>query len=76
MTHVRAGLGGHVARRFAKEGFAVALLSRTKAKLSPVEDAIKQEGGRAISIQCDAGAFRLDCVPSPVYKARFMAHHT
>lgn len=52
---VGPGLGGHVARRFAKEGFAVALLSRTKAKLSPVEDAIKQEGGRAISIQCDAG---------------------
>lgn len=44
-----------MARHFAREGFAVALLSRSEEKLLPVEEAIKKEGGHAVSIPCDAG---------------------
>ena len=48
-----------MARRFAREGFAVALLSRTEEKLLPVEEAIKREGGHAISVLCDAGTHKV-----------------
>jgi NAD(P)-dependent dehydrogenase (short-subunit alcohol dehydrogenase family) len=51
---VGPGLGQAVARRFAREGFAVALMSRTEEKLEPVRAAIEAEGGRALPVPCDA----------------------
>ena len=50
-----AGIGENVARRFAREGFAVGLFSRSREKLDPVEQAIVKAGGRALSVPCDAG---------------------
>ena len=35
-----AGIGGAVARRFAKEAFTVALMSRSEGSIQPVYDAI------------------------------------
>ena len=58
-THVRArraGIGVSAAQRFAREGFAVGLFSRSREKLEPVEQSIKKAGGRALSVPCDAGA--------------------
>ena len=42
--------------RFAKEGYAVALLARSQESLKPVEEAITKAGGKAISIPTDVGA--------------------
>jgi NAD(P)-dependent dehydrogenase (short-subunit alcohol dehydrogenase family) len=51
---VGPALGGAVARRFAREGFAVALMARGKGSLAPIEDAIQKAGGRALSIPTSA----------------------
>jgi NAD(P)-dependent dehydrogenase (short-subunit alcohol dehydrogenase family) len=51
---VGPGLGASVARRFAREGFAVALLARRAAVLEPVERAIRDAGGKALSVPADA----------------------
>lgn len=55
-VELTAGTGAAVARRFAKEGFKTALLSRKLANLSPVEKEIQEAGGKAISVPCDCGA--------------------
>lgn len=47
------GLGAAVARRFASEGYAVALVSRTRRKLEEIKRGIEGEGGRAFSIPAD-----------------------
>ncbi|MFN9250588.1 MAG: SDR family oxidoreductase [Brevundimonas sp.] len=46
--------GGAIARRFAREGFAVGLVRRTADKLAPLVAAIEREGGRAIPYAGDA----------------------
>jgi len=49
------GLGGAVARRFAKEGYSVALLTRNVDTTKPLAEAINAEkGGRAYSFSVDA----------------------
>ena len=48
------GLGGAVARRFARGGFAVALLARKTESCAPVEEAIRKAGGEAKSFAVDA----------------------
>jgi short-subunit dehydrogenase len=54
------GIGLSVARRFAREGFGVALLARTKARLADHVKLINDEGGLA-------RAFHADCsVPAQV----------
>ena len=58
-----AGIGDSVARRFAREGFAVGLFSRSREKLEPVEQAIVKDGGRALSVSVDAGADSSCVVP-------------
>jgi len=50
------GIGGHVAERFAKAGFAVALLGRTKEKLAALEAKIRSGGGSAQSFVADAAS--------------------
>lgn len=51
---VGPGLGAAVARRFAKEGFRVALMARREESMSGVEREIENEGGKAVSIPTDA----------------------
>ena len=51
---VGPGLGASVARRFAREGFAVALVARGKDKLEPVQGDIEKAGGSALSVTADA----------------------
>lgn len=52
---VGPGLGAHAAKKFAAEGYKVALLARKKETLSPVEVDIKAAGNSAVSIICNAG---------------------
>ena len=50
---VGPGLGASLAHRFAREGFAVGLVARSKDKLLPVEEALK--GTRTVCAPADAG---------------------
>src|SRR5437764_10809158 len=52
------GLGASVAARFARGGFSVALMARTRANLEPVQSAIAASGGVASSFEVDAGDAR------------------
>ncbi len=47
------GFGAAIARRFASEGAAVAVLSRSRAQLDEVVAAIGAEGGRAFAVTAD-----------------------
>jgi short-subunit dehydrogenase len=49
------GLGASVARKFAQGGYTVALVARKPESLTPVEEAIKKDGGKAISVPADTG---------------------
>ena len=52
------GVGGAVALRFAREGFAVALLSRSLALLEPIARevrAVAAAGARVLVARCDVG---------------------
>jgi NAD(P)-dependent dehydrogenase (short-subunit alcohol dehydrogenase family) len=53
---VGPGLGAAVARRFGREGFAVALCARAEETLFPVEEEILRQGGRALSVPTDAAS--------------------
>ncbi len=48
------GLGGAVARRFAREGLVACVSRRTGDKLLPLVDEITAAGGRARAFACDA----------------------
>lgn len=51
---VGPGLGAAVARRFAREGYAVALIARREESLSGVREEIESEGGTALAVTADA----------------------
>ncbi len=51
---VGPALGASVARRFAREGFAVALMARRREEVVPVAEAIGKAGGRALALTADA----------------------
>ena len=51
---VGPGLGAAVARRFAREGFAVALMARSEESLAGVREEIKGKGGTALPVPADA----------------------
>ncbi len=51
---VGPALGASVARRFAREGFAVALMARRREEVAPVADAIGKAGGRSLAVTADA----------------------
>lgn len=51
---VGPGLGAAIARRFAREGFAVGLMARSEEKLTSLQTEIEKDGGTALSISADA----------------------
>jgi NAD(P)-dependent dehydrogenase (short-subunit alcohol dehydrogenase family) len=51
---VGPGLGAAVARRFAQEGFAVALMARREEGVSRVRAEIEEAGGTALPVSTDA----------------------
>ena len=51
---VGPGLGAAVARRFAREGFGVALMARREESLAPVRGEIEGSGGEALPVATDA----------------------
>ena len=51
---VGPGLGVAVARRFAREGFAIGLMARGKESLSVARDEVEGAGGTAFAVQTDA----------------------
>jgi NAD(P)-dependent dehydrogenase (short-subunit alcohol dehydrogenase family) len=66
---VGPGLGAAVARRFAREGFAVALMARSEESFAGVREGIEEIGGTALPVAADstdpevfvynAGAFQM-----------------
>lgn len=53
---VGPGLGAAIAHRFAREGFAVALMARHEGKLADIQSAIERSGSRALSVATDAAS--------------------
>ncbi|CAA9414359.1 MAG: Short-chain dehydrogenase, associated with 2-hydroxychromene-2-carboxylate isomerase family protein [uncultured Rubrobacteraceae bacterium] len=51
---VGPGLGAAVARRFAREGFAVALMARREESVAGVQEEIESAGGTALTVSADA----------------------
>lgn len=51
---VGPGLGAAISRRFAREGFKVALLARSPKSTDPVREEIESAGGEALAVEADA----------------------
>jgi NAD(P)-dependent dehydrogenase (short-subunit alcohol dehydrogenase family) len=51
---VGPGLGAAIARRFADEGFAVALMARREESVAPVGEEIEDRGGETMAVSADA----------------------
>ena len=51
---VGPGLGAAVARRFAREGFAVALMARSEESVAGARSGIEEMGGTALPVTADA----------------------
>ena len=51
---VGPGLGAAIARRFAREGFDVALMARREESVAPVREEIENGGGTALPVSADA----------------------
>lgn len=51
---VGPGLGAAISRRFAREGFAVALLARNEESTASVREEIERAGGEALAVEADA----------------------
>ena len=51
---VGPGLGAAISRRFAREGFSVALLARSEESTAPVLEEIESSGGEALAVEADA----------------------
>ena len=58
------GIGEALARRYAREGAAVAILNRDPARGGAVAESIVADGGRAVAIACDVSD--VDALPAAV----------
>jgi NAD(P)-dependent dehydrogenase (short-subunit alcohol dehydrogenase family) len=67
VTGAGRGFGRAIAERLAKEGAAVALMSRSRGELDTVVEAIESAGGRAIAVTGDVT--RADAVSAAVEAA-------
>ena len=54
MLGVGPGLGAAVARRFAGEGFAVAMMARQEESLAEIRQEIEDDGGKVLTVSVDA----------------------
>ena len=50
---VRWGVGGAISQKFAQEGFFVVLTTRNAANASPLEIAIREQGGESMIVELD-----------------------
>src|SRR5687767_14804499 len=50
---VRWGVGGAIAKKFAKEGFVVVLTTRNAANAAALEKAIREQGGESMIVELD-----------------------
>lgn len=50
---IRWGVGGAIAQKFAKEGFAVVLTTRRAANAAALEQAITAQGGECLTVELD-----------------------
>src|SRR6478735_7973369 len=50
---IRWGIGGAVAQKFAAEGFHVVLTTRKAANAAALEQAIRDQGGEAVTVELD-----------------------
>lgn len=57
--HILAGpgLGKSVAIKFAKQGFAIALMNRSESSVAPAQDGIRALGGKSLFVPTDATNF-------------------
>ena len=53
VTGASSGIGQAVAERFAADGAAVAVCSRSADNVEPVAEGIREAGGEAIAVECD-----------------------
>jgi NAD(P)-dependent dehydrogenase (short-subunit alcohol dehydrogenase family) len=53
ITGASSGIGAELSRAFAREGANVALAARRADRLRAIVDAIKQDGGKAVAVDCD-----------------------
>src|SRR5579863_2683419 len=49
------GLGAAIARRFAREGCSIGLVSRSSASTAPIAEAVAALGAKVASVQADVG---------------------
>src|SRR5581483_2356853 len=56
VTGVGPGLGGALARRFARGGYAVAMMARSRGFIEELSAELTAEGARAIAVSADMGA--------------------
>ena len=54
MLGVGPGLGGSIAKRFAREGWSIGLMARNRAKLEAMQQEISALGGTSRAVACDA----------------------
>ncbi len=59
IAHVCSGAGAGIARRFAREGYKVALVSRRQETIEPIERELKAAGATTLSVPSDAGTHAL-----------------
>jgi NAD(P)-dependent dehydrogenase (short-subunit alcohol dehydrogenase family) len=50
---VRWGVGGAISQKFAKEGFLVVLTTRSAANATPLDAAIREQGGDSMIVELD-----------------------
>jgi NAD(P)-dependent dehydrogenase (short-subunit alcohol dehydrogenase family) len=61
VTGAGSGIGAAAARRLARDGFAVGLLSRTRAELERQAERIRTDGGEAMVLEADISDPRTLC---------------